>query len=88
LKKKGIAANQVTVSRDMAELGLVKAAGFYRAAPTDAPAADPEAPPFVLPPQPAARRALNATTATQNPRRARPAPPSICDVKAASRDRP
>ncbi len=38
LKKRGITATQVSISRDIAELGLVKAAGVYRpAASEDAP---------------------------------------------------
>lgn len=32
LKKRGIAATQVSISRDIAELGLVKASGVYRPA--------------------------------------------------------
>ncbi|PIR18864.1 MAG: hypothetical protein COV48_05135 [Elusimicrobia bacterium CG11_big_fil_rev_8_21_14_0_20_64_6] len=32
LKKRGIASTQVSISRDIAELGLVKAAGVYRPA--------------------------------------------------------
>lgn len=44
LKKRGIAATQVSISRDVAELGLVKAAGVYKAATAEAGAADPELP--------------------------------------------
>jgi len=36
LKKRGIAATQVSISRDIAELGLVKAAGVYRPATGEA----------------------------------------------------
>jgi len=36
LKKRGIAATQVSISRDIAELGLVKAAGAYRPATGEA----------------------------------------------------
>lgn len=36
LKKRGIAATQVSISRDIAELGLVKAGGAYRAATGEA----------------------------------------------------
>ena len=43
LRKRGIAATQVSVSRDVAELGLVKAAGVYRPA-AGGSAADPEMP--------------------------------------------
>lgn len=44
LKKRKISATQVSVSRDMAELGLVKAGGFYRQGNLDTQATDPEAP--------------------------------------------
>jgi transcriptional regulator of arginine metabolism len=44
LKKRGIAATQVSISRDVAELGLVKAAGVYRPATAENGAADPEMP--------------------------------------------
>ncbi len=44
LKKRGIEATQVSVSRDIAELGLVKAGGAYKPAPADAGAHDPEMP--------------------------------------------
>jgi transcriptional regulator of arginine metabolism len=44
LKKRGIAATQVSISRDIAELGLVKAAGTYRPATAENGAADPEMP--------------------------------------------
>lgn len=43
LKKRGIAATQVSISRDIAELGLVKAAGVYRPASSEA-APDAEMP--------------------------------------------
>ena len=43
LKKRGIAATQVSISRDIAELGLVKAGGAYRPAPSEA-APDAEMP--------------------------------------------
>ncbi len=43
LKKRGIAATQVSISRDIAELGLVKAAGVYRPAASEA-APDAEMP--------------------------------------------
>ncbi|OGR95601.1 MAG: hypothetical protein A2V88_14095 [Elusimicrobia bacterium RBG_16_66_12] len=36
LKKSGIAATQVSISRDIAELGLVKAGGIYRPATAEA----------------------------------------------------
>lgn len=36
LRKSGIAATQVSISRDIAELGLVKAGGIYRPAPAEA----------------------------------------------------
>ena len=44
LKKRGIAATQVSISRDVAELGLIKAAGVYRPATAENGAADPEMP--------------------------------------------
>jgi transcriptional regulator of arginine metabolism len=44
LKKRGIEATQVSISRDIAELGLVKVAGAYRPAPADGGALDPELP--------------------------------------------
>lgn len=48
LKRKGIAATQVSVSRDIAELGLIKVGGVYKpataAAAAEAGAADPELP--------------------------------------------
>ncbi|HXS99225.1 MAG TPA: hypothetical protein VN915_00955 [Elusimicrobiota bacterium] len=44
LKKRGIEATQVSVSRDVAELGLIKAGGAYRSAPAEAGASDPELP--------------------------------------------
>jgi len=44
LKKRGIAATQVSVSRDVAELGLIKSGGAYRPAPAEGGAADPELP--------------------------------------------
>jgi len=44
LKKRGIAATQVSISRDVAELGLVKAAGAYRPATAESGASDPEMP--------------------------------------------
>jgi transcriptional regulator of arginine metabolism len=43
LKKRGIAATQVSISRDIAELGLVKAGGAYRPAASEA-APDAEMP--------------------------------------------
>jgi len=43
LKKRGIAATQVSISRDIAELGLVKAGGAYRPAASGA-APDAEMP--------------------------------------------
>ena len=43
LKKRGIAATQVSISRDIAELGLVKAGGAYRPGSTEA-APDAEMP--------------------------------------------
>lgn len=44
LKRRGIQATQVSLSRDIAELGLVKAGGVYRAAAAEGGAADPELP--------------------------------------------
>ena len=44
LKKRGIAATQVSISRDVAELGLIKAGGAYRPATAENGAADPEMP--------------------------------------------
>lgn len=44
LKKKGVAATQVSISRDIAELGLVKAGGVYKAATAESGAHDPELP--------------------------------------------
>ncbi|MEK7858257.1 MAG: ArgR family transcriptional regulator [Elusimicrobiota bacterium] len=44
LKKRGIEATQVSISRDIAELGLIKAGGVYRPAPAAGAPADPEAP--------------------------------------------
>lgn len=44
LKRKGVAATQVSISRDIAELGLLKAGGVYKAAAAEAGAADPELP--------------------------------------------
>ena len=44
LKKRGISATQVSISRDVAELGLIKAAGVYRPATAENGAADPEMP--------------------------------------------
>ena len=44
LRKRKIAANQVSVSRDIAELGLIKVGGFYQPAPGADAASDPEAP--------------------------------------------
>lgn len=43
LKKRGISATQVSVSRDIAELGIIKAAGRYRTGTVEV-AADPELP--------------------------------------------
>lgn len=43
LKKRGVPATQVSISRDIAELGLVKAGGIYKAASGEA-AADAEMP--------------------------------------------
>lgn len=44
LKKRGIKATQVSVSRDISELGLVKAGGRYQAASAQPQAADLEYP--------------------------------------------
>ena len=44
LKKRGIAATQVSISRDVAELGLIKAAGAYRPATAANGAHDAEMP--------------------------------------------
>lgn len=44
LKKRGIAATQVSISRDVAELGLIKAAGVYRPATAENGATDSEMP--------------------------------------------
>lgn len=44
LKKRGIKATQVSVSRDISELGLVKAGGRYQAAAAQPQAADLEYP--------------------------------------------
>lgn len=44
LRRRGIPATQVSVSRDIAELGLMKAGGRYRPAPAEAGASDPESP--------------------------------------------
>ncbi|MDE2491583.1 MAG: arginine repressor [Elusimicrobia bacterium] len=44
LKKRGVSATQVSISRDVAELGLVKSGGVYRPAPGEGGAADPELP--------------------------------------------
>jgi transcriptional regulator of arginine metabolism len=44
LKSAGIHATQVSLSRDIAELGLVKAGGKYQSAPSMTGAADPELP--------------------------------------------
>lgn len=44
LKKRGVAATQVSISRDIAELGLIKAGGVYRAATSESGASDPELP--------------------------------------------
>lgn len=44
LKRRGIAATQVSISRDVAELGLIKSGGAYRPAPAEGGAADPELP--------------------------------------------
>src|SRR5690349_2219591 len=44
LKKMGVEATQVSISRDIAELGLVKAGGVYRAGTSETGAADAELP--------------------------------------------
>ncbi len=44
LKKRGIEATQVSISRDVAELGLIKASGVYKAATAENGAHDPELP--------------------------------------------
>ena len=44
LKKRGIAATQVSISRDVAELGLIKSGGVYRPAAAENGAPDPEMP--------------------------------------------
>jgi transcriptional regulator of arginine metabolism len=44
LKKRGIEATQVSISRDVAELGLVKAGGAYKPAAAENGAHDPEMP--------------------------------------------
>jgi transcriptional regulator of arginine metabolism len=44
LKKRGIPATQVSISRDVAELGLVKVAGAYKPATAEGGAHDPEMP--------------------------------------------
>ena len=44
LKKKGISATQVSISRDIAELGLLKVGGCYRPASAEQGASDPELP--------------------------------------------
>lgn len=44
LSKRGIHAAQASVSRDIVELGLVKAGGVYRTAPAGVGVADPELP--------------------------------------------
>jgi transcriptional regulator of arginine metabolism len=44
LKKRGIPATQVSISRDVAELGLIKVAGAYKAATAEGGATDPEMP--------------------------------------------
>lgn len=44
LGHKGIEATQVSLSRDIAELGLIKVAGRYRSAPSVTGAPDPELP--------------------------------------------
>lgn len=44
LKKRGIEATQVSISRDVAELGLVKTGGVYKAATAETGAHDPELP--------------------------------------------
>ena len=44
LKKRGIEATQVSISRDIAELGLLKVAGIYKPGSAETGAADPELP--------------------------------------------
>lgn len=44
LKKKGLSATQVSISRDIAELGLVKVGGVYKTGSVETGAADPELP--------------------------------------------
>lgn len=44
LKKRGIEATQVSISRDVAELGLIKAGGAYRPATAETGAHDAELP--------------------------------------------
>lgn len=44
LAKRGVAATQVSISRDIAELGIVKVGGRYRAALPKTQAQDPEFP--------------------------------------------
>mgnify|MGYP001586236952 FL=1 len=44
LKRRGISATQVSISRDIAQLGLIKAGGGYPTAPTDSAPPDPELP--------------------------------------------
>jgi transcriptional regulator of arginine metabolism len=44
LKKRGIEATQVSISRDIAELGLIKAGGAYKAGTSETGALDAELP--------------------------------------------
>jgi transcriptional regulator of arginine metabolism len=44
LRRRGVEATQVSVSRDIAELGLIKAGGAYRPAPSETGPSDPELP--------------------------------------------
>lgn len=44
LKKRGVQATQVSISRDIAELGLVKAGGVYKPSTVEGGATDPELP--------------------------------------------
>ena len=44
LKRRGITATQVSISRDIAEMGLIKAGGKYRAGAAETGAADSEMP--------------------------------------------
>ncbi len=44
LKKKGVSATQVSISRDIAELGLMKVGGVYRPATAESGATDAEMP--------------------------------------------